>query len=101
MKPQHTPTPWINPNGTGLIRNEHGGYIASTACRDIMPGNPNRLIDAAFIVRAVNAHQEILEHMKTLERIIASLGDEPMDRVVQGNCLAITRAIIAKAEGKE
>ncbi len=61
----HTPTPWnLNPKAVLVIESE-GITVASC-------GNANVIRDqweanAAFIVRAVNAHDELLRVVKALE----------------------------------
>lgn len=92
--PQHTPTPWKWANGQ-LVSME--GEIIAEKNDD---GSP----DAAYIVRAVNSHEELLSLMKDvgnwlevhleLGHINAGTGNRDGDLVSQ------IRAVITKAEQK-
>ena len=84
----HTPTPWKYQWGIAgetftLIRNEHdhAPYI-----------HVRERNDAAFIVRAVNAHQELLEVVKLVRRMALVKGQTELGRRCD--------EAIAKAEGK-
>ena len=61
-KPTHTPTPWRVVNETIIVRLEYDGKDAAIC--DVRTG----AADAAFIVRAVNAHEELIETMKAAIR---------------------------------
>lgn len=111
VQSKHTPTPWIEGKRDDskpkamIDPTFHGNYI------NIDPGNggngvsavaqvigPDREANAAFIVRAVNSHDELLSLLKEIqEEFVAGrkLGIEP------GSHYALkVRDAIAKAEGK-
>ena len=59
-EPNHTPTPW-RVDIQGNLRQETGKEIVVS----VMPHtNRNKTDDAAFIVRAVNSHEELLKALK-------------------------------------
>lgn len=101
MTTQHTPTPWATQGRVKITRHVDGFQINQkmfvAIARDVTePGNPpfayaeNPQI-AAFIVRACNAHENLLNACYGLSGILEELGvDIPQD----------TLAAIAKAEGK-
>ncbi len=88
--PQHTPTPW-KANGLS-IEDSNGDLIA---CLNTGDGIVRAHEDAAFIVRAVNAHDELLQALKDcvgeLQFHAESLPDGEIERALKA---------IAKAEGK-
>lgn len=95
-KSQHTPTPWEH-QGTDIYHEKH--WIAKTVDARTSESNAN----AAFIVRAANAHETLLKIVKELAEIptidetpgIAKGVFSEMDELI---CEA--REAIAKAEGK-
>lgn len=117
-KPAPTPTPWIAEESSiryegqrdrlrriliGTPRNEKGGRFI--AC-EIQGPAQNMDADAAFIVRAVNAHEELLESLKDCYAQLADIiKDERCDHAVNicwcGTDMAIQKAkqAITKAEG--
>ncbi len=85
---QHTPTPWHDDLST-----VHGPEIdAEYQEKQIVCSVINRA-DAAFIVRAVNAHEELLETLKEALPYLSKYGVP--DHITNSAILAI-----AKAEGK-
>ncbi len=83
-KPRHTPTPWThNPEMSDSSISGPNGVVARAL----------HSWDAAFIVRAVNAHEELLEALKALRnRANQTCGaTDLMEQINQA---------IAKAEGK-
>ena len=104
MGTDHTPTPWTFGNGEKfpfVIRHDSdglGSHIAYIACQEVIckehGGTPEA--NAAFIVRAVNAHEELLEACKCAgDALLANEGD-PIKR----EALRQLREAIAKSEGK-
>ena len=89
-KTTHTPTPWriINDdvNGKFDIRNSEQKYVCSVGWAR------NGSEDAAFIVRAVNAHEELLQAAKSMRQEIS--------RRTKGVVATSWDKAIAKAEGK-
>jgi hypothetical protein len=71
-KATHTPTPWVSEVGTGkgsgLIWYRDGNLsslVATAHDATLCQEHGGTAIDnAAFIVRAVNAHEELLEHLR-------------------------------------
>lgn len=114
MKPQtkHTPTPWILSSGTnGAVRAVHAWKEGGKHI--IIAKFPDRTIEdsaemeanAAFIVRACNAHEELLKLIKTAYCIVAEAmpkqAPDPVAFVsVQKDWLKRTEQAIAKAEGQ-
>lgn len=79
MKPTHTPTPWsITPDGditAACVDNSiivHGSAINAYDVRNMAFENPRQLrakddggaANAAFIVRAVNSHQALIDALE-------------------------------------
>jgi len=87
-KPQHTPTPWKHDKRGGDIRNKEGMLIASGF----------RYENAAFIARAVNAHEEMLNALKLALKTMYANPDANMDMIT--GCSTTIKQAIAKAEGK-
>lgn len=92
---QHTPTPW-----SADLSTVHGpGICAEYQEREIVCSVINRA-DAAFIVRAVNAHEELILKLKWAVMKLQELG------CTNDYTLGMVRSIdacsqaIAKAEGK-
>lgn len=89
VKPQHTPTPWkIEESYVGaryMVRSAHGDETAMTRYRE----------DAAFIVRAVNCHEELVEALKGAVRAIEYLSGTTK----HGLIYEAAKQAIAKAEG--
>lgn len=86
-KPQHTPTPWSVGMGLSITHKGDGaGVIAQI--KNIDAGIGVMTANAAFIVRAVNVHEELVDALKTLHRE-SGVPSPAIDR------------LIAKAEGKE
>jgi len=108
--PTHTPGPWVNDEGLHnmmefRIYSPTGRVIArlqdfTTFREDVEEAEAN----AAFIVRACNAHEELVKALETLLERANGL-DQSATHDGLSNCNAITKARIAiakaKAEGKE
>lgn len=100
-----TPTPWrtsavgrdvyaTHPNGDcAICIATCGGYEPSLA-HFLEQAKAN----AAFIVRAVNAHNDMLEALRFAEDALVWYDEE--GKVVAKNALKEVRAAIAKAEGR-
>lgn len=95
-KPQHTPTPWTDhkkslfPQSDGIIWGPDGIGI----CEMQRMGYPEEMkANAAFIVRAVNAHEDMLAALKNLveRNLIKDVDGDHHQEVLDS---------IAKAEGK-
>jgi len=106
---EHTPTPWIVTHQTGSDfsfdivspQEPRGIIVGSTgSCMDV---NSRSGADAAFIVRAVNSHEALLEAAK---RIIDSINEEQRNNGLVGYTEGFVIAFddlqkaIAQAEGK-
>ena len=67
-KPQHTPTPWkldgndIVVDAQGMIACAYGFIVNGKAIR-----TPETFANAAFIVRAVNSHEALINALKVAE----------------------------------
>lgn len=99
MTPQHTPTPWKlqGPKGMSIVT-EDGRWVAG-----LDSSSPE---DRAYIVRAINAHDELIRNLKqshnlnvdlmvALETIVKDIENGSL-----GNAVSVARYAIAKAEGK-
>ena len=97
---EHTPTPWtvFNPDNDQHIGDYLEIYHESILIADVLrPGPVDAKANAAFIVKAVNSHEELLE---SLQSIVDRLeGAEEMERVLSAKWDAIDEAktAIAKA----
>ena len=89
MKPQHTPLPW-KANDTYLL-DSNGDTIGKLNQGD---GLEMAKSDAAFIVRAVNAHDELIG---TLHGILMAIEDDVFDGQ---RAREVIEAALAKAESK-
>lgn len=93
METKHTPTPWtiIDADSSWNLfgGSQHVAKIGKAR---------NGLTDAAYIVRAVNAHEELLQFAKNVEAYLAGLGTSRDD----AECVLLNYAeqAIAKAERK-
>jgi len=90
---EHTPTPWrLDKQNPSLLRDAKGLYVAKIS--EELPA------DAAFIVRAVNAHEALL---KALKACVASLQRDTEDfghEVAHINyAIRDAEQAIARAEG--
>lgn len=92
MSTQHTPTPWHDEIGapgssSGLtVRDENGNIIARVGSID----------DAAFIVRACNAHDELVAALRGLLDATKDIrGIDPEE--YKPEAFATARAALAKA----
>jgi hypothetical protein len=88
----HSPLPWVQgPNFPEQIFDADGLRVADCGLRD-----PEDASDAAFIVRAVNCHDELLAAcVESYDWIAAHVGNLPASAVKLSTVL---RAAIAKAE---
>ena len=91
--PTHTPGPWIAEQN--MIRQPNGSKRRRIVC----PPDHDGMQDAAFIVRACNAHEELVKFARNLldaSRLVGVLGATEV-----GIAEEELEKIIAKAEGKE
>ena len=73
----HTPTPWTSMFDTEFILGisasvhcaETGKLVAMCGCDDSTP-EQNGYIDAKYIVRCVNAHDQLVKQMKNAIRVM-------------------------------
>lgn len=102
MTTQHTPTPWSGGHYSSvvgcLIVGQGGRLICDTAIQ------PKELAEAnaVFIVRACNAHEELLSALKVVAKDCCMALDGTWDKSDEGfrDTLELVEAAIAKAEGK-
>jgi len=90
----HTPTPWGWESLENRVRIEGNGY-----CVAIMQKGMDRQTteaNAAFIVRAVNSHEELLDVMRFIIEMNEKTGAERNMPVA----IRLAKKAIAKAEGK-
>ena len=93
---KHTPTPWMTNGGKSLfaqskqialMRASNSGWLNNQPCASEEEANAN----AAYIVRAVNCHEELFQALKSVVDYLPE-GD--------GQYVSHLRSIIAKAEGE-
>lgn len=102
---EHTPLPWATDNDDPvIIVNAEGSSLGEITSGDPYIGRHEELANAAFIVRAVNCHAELVAALKietaALERAIRRGIDDPEiadDAVANHVRLAPMRALLAKA----
>ncbi len=92
----HTPGPWIavpylSPKGKALIKSLDGKTITS--------GPMLTDDDAAFIVRACNAHDDMLAALRSIAGTL-DLESFPTKGCMENRLGSLARAAIAKAEGR-
>ena len=99
VEPVHTPTPWFNwgtyhqgRRPTICSKAPGSGYSVGSEIASV-----NTDADAAFIVKAVNSHEELLGELKSLVAWIEEFPEraESMERQLNN-----AKVAIAKAEGK-
>lgn len=93
-KPQHTPTPWRV--GAKASQCVYGADESPIFMVDSMEEHTRaqEKIDAAFIVRAVNSHEELLNALKD---VCYAVNNWPESKA---EVLKIAQSAIAKAEGR-
>jgi len=93
MKHSHTATPWVYPTGSVTVRTK----VGSIHLCNMSNGVPlkEQEANAEFIVRAVNAHDELVKAIKDLLYLfdIGNMEDEP-DEPEQVRA----KKVLAKAE---
>lgn len=106
---QHTPTPWylnvVDGSQLELFAKDEDG---STVCTALVHGpagewrtvGPIHEANAAFIIRAVNAHEDLLNCCKGLAETLEDEFNMLESRVDREEVIASIRRIIAKAEGR-
>lgn len=101
---KHTPGPW-GFDETGYLQTIDNGYLiyASPWQENACDGDETAIANAAFIVLAVNTHDDLVaalrdavEHMAAMEYDRARGEPEPFE----SQFLLNARAALAKAEGK-
>lgn len=89
-EPRHTPTPWVL-EGNSINGKDFEGCIAMASGKSAH----QNLINAAYIVRAVNSHEELLRAAKAMHDEFLS---HSRGSVAHEDCWWC--AAIARAEGK-
>jgi hypothetical protein len=102
----HTPTPWRLLDNTGGQRS-----LVHIECEETLAPvcsiPKKRIADAAFIVRAVNSHAQLLEALKLANELLDNsdvrhyIGHDLGEMSQLHKALNTSRAAIAQAEGKE
>lgn len=94
---KHTPTPWVyDPDCHGLFQVEGG--IDGKQVADINTDEVN----AAFIVRACNAHEELVKALKAIAPFVKGMELAQTNRAAQEKAKRAAQMVIvalAKAEG--
>lgn len=101
-KPAHTPTPWRIRKGSWEC--ESGYQIASKADEDgfgNVIGYSRMETNAAFIVRAVNSHEELIEAAQNALNVLAGLAVGHLNSIKpDSRAILMLREVLAKTEGK-
>lgn len=100
---KHTPTPWKSKSGFVYIGSEYLSDKGSkTICRTVKQGGHPE-VNAAHIVKCVNAYDEMLEALKgalfALDTVLMTQNSEQFKPLAAYAVEA--RKAIAKAEGEE
>ena len=97
----HTPTPWtLNGNAITSWVSKDGDHICFAEMSKLSKAQ-NWAQDAAFIVRAVNSHDELLKAMrKAVKRLRDGDGSDSFFPEQDSEAIEIIEQAIAKAEGK-
>lgn len=102
----HTPTPWSIEDGEhGSITLSGGHHIADIPYWD-EPGKPQdgwstqgeAIANAAYIVRAVNAHEELLDACKTVVAHFEDVRKRATFKVAEPEYVTKAKQAIAKVE---
>lgn len=94
---RHTQTPWEMKPGTWVIRGEDKIGV----CEMQRTGFPEQASkNAALIIRAVNAHQELIDSVNELRKALEPRWMRTGCNSTEEKALARVRLAIAKAEGK-
>ena len=99
---EHTPAPWSEPyqddypgdQGWWIYGNRGKGEYA-IACTFVL--NPNQEADARFIVRACNAHDDLLAALETMVSVFRPREEPGPDTHVETEAWAMAQAAITKA----
>lgn len=77
MNTKHTPTPYFAEQDAVFSRERmHGDYAHRVASCGSVHGDPMNYADAAFIVRACNAHDDLVKALRnTAEALAHCMGD--------------------------
>lgn len=89
-EPKHTPTPWKVKGNLNTIEGANG----LTVC-DLRSNTVDADADAAFIVRAVNAHEELVNHLKVWMSRVKATDRETL------SLMEASLRVIDRAEGRE
>lgn len=94
----HTPLPWRVEGDVEIVAGINEKEVCIADIEGALDSGSTDRANAAFIVRAVNAHEEMLVLLKSIQEEFEAgrrLGMEP------GSCFALqVRDAIAKAEGR-
>jgi hypothetical protein len=109
-KVEHTPTPWyrediVSEGGPTLRKIEIGTVHHTVAVLSFLRDHDAEEVkaNAEFIVRAVNAHDELVAALKLAERLLSANVPEYLRPTWNANAdrhRELIRAALAKAEGK-
>ena len=97
MNTKHTPTPWCLGNHGGIFTHDLRFMVADTSGLDVVVSNMEELANAAFIVRACNAHDDLVAALYAGLRHWHDTAGYPRK---EPKWLAPARAALAKAKGE-
>jgi hypothetical protein len=96
MKSKHTPTPWKEDHQGGLyIEGKNGEYIAEVESEG---GREEQFANAAFIVRACNAHDALVEALQELQSNCRGINEVLSEGGDINQAIFIASRTIVKAE---
>jgi hypothetical protein len=103
---KHTPTPWIVTNGVQIWRDGHSSLASPRICSLANAAQPVEQLtaeemaaNAAFIVRAVNAHEELVAAARALLDRLDDITTDAFSKGGEAVEREALRAALAKAEG--
>lgn len=100
---KHSPLPWQLSvlDDTRILDANRTDIVATLGDYDADTDWPRMEANAAFIVRAVNAHDELVDMLGALCNIALGYIDGEMGFGALENSVHEARAVLAKAEGRQ
>lgn len=96
MTTQHTPTPWNHSNGTVVFDGNDRKVAATYANKGYGIEIDEAQSNAAFIVRACNAHDELVAALRACVEEMSAY--EYADEGISGELIRNARAALAKVQ---
>lgn len=87
---KHTPTPWRVAERWHVITDDNGQWLADTVT--VQRLNEEEAANAAFIVRAVNSHNALVDALRDALGLILENGIDECDQYEKGRDLLVAIA---------